>query len=333
MLWSSTNYISETTNAQPSGLGAKRGSLDPGSEPPTAGYGGRVTPASEDSEVVNLKQAAIELDVHYMTAYRYVRTGRLDASRRGTAWVVSRAALDDFRRGPASEPTAMARGRTDWSERLAVALVSGDEPAGWKILEQALTSGRTPADCYLDVLSGALREIDDEAPEGDHSRGYLATATATRLVARLGARFRRPGRSRGTVVFGAPLGEHHSLPIAIVADLIRLEGFTCLELGADVPPRVFAHAAANAHRLLAVGIGTTTAAAGIDNLRTTITAVVELVPDVPIILGGQAVLNPDMASLHGATHWAADGSQAIEIINALASTGRHHAAALTSKRD
>src|SRR6202012_223899 len=86
---------------------------------------------------------------------------------------------------------------------------------------------------------------------------YLATAAATRLVARLGALFRRPGRSRGTVVFGAPLGEHHVLPIAVVADLVRLNGFSCLELGADVPPAVFAGTARDAYRLIAVGIGVT----------------------------------------------------------------------------
>ena len=45
-------------------------------------------------------------------------------------------------------------------------------------------------------------------------------------------------------MFGAPLGEHHTLAIAVVADLVRLEGFSCLELGADVPPGAFASAAA-----------------------------------------------------------------------------------------
>ena len=38
----------------------------------------------------------------------------------------------------------------------------------------------------------------------------------------------------GTVVFGAPTGELHSLPISIAADLVRLAGFDVLELGA--PP-------------------------------------------------------------------------------------------------
>ena len=155
-----------------------------------------------------------------------------------------------------------------------------------------------------------------------------ATATATRLVARLGAQFRRSGRSRGTIVFGAPVGEMHSLPIAIVADLVRIEGFTCLELGANVPPEVFAHAAAHAPRLVAVGIGVTTAA-NIDSVRATIAAVRTVAADTPVLLGGQAVLNPDVAALIGATHWAADGAEALEIISGLGAPARRRASATT----
>jgi hypothetical protein len=98
---------------------------------------------------------------------------------------------------------------------------------------------------------GAIDDITGRStePTGPVAEEYLATATAARLVARLGARFRRPGRSRGTVVFGAALGEHHTLAISVVADLVRLEGFTCLELGANVPPNAFAGAASGATRL------------------------------------------------------------------------------------
>src|SRR5690606_20588805 len=122
------------------------------------------------------------------------------------------------------------------------------ESAAWRVVQQALTSGHTAEECYLDLLTGALHRISSTGADAGagSSQEYLATATASRLVARLGAQFRRPGRRRGTVVFGAPSGELHSLPIAIVADLVRLEGFTCLELGANVPPEVFADAARSA---------------------------------------------------------------------------------------
>lgn len=271
------------------------------------------------AEGLNLKQVAATLGVHYMTAYRYVRTGRLHATKLGTAWVVHPDSLADFRAadqavraaiGSAGGPT---RGEVPWATRLATALVKGDETAAWRVIEQALASGHSPADCYLKILTGALLEISDPTVSGDSSAEFIATATATRLAARLGGRFRRPGRSRGTVVFGAPVGERHTLPIAIVADLVRMEGFTCLELGANVPAGAFADAATRARRLVAVGIGVTTAT-NIAALQTTIAAVRAVAPTVPVLLGGQAVRNPEIAALHGATHWAADGAQAVALI-------------------
>ncbi|MEO6988542.1 MAG: cobalamin-dependent protein [Aquihabitans sp.] len=269
------------------------------------------------TEPRNLKQVAAELGVHYMTAYRYVRTGRMHAEKVGNGWVVQAEDLQRFldeAEGPTIETD---QGGTAWHLRLADALVTGDEPAAWRVVEQALASGRTPTQCYLEVLSDALTEIGAPSPDDDTSQEFLATATAARLVARLGGRFRRPGRSRGTVVFGAPVGELHSLPIAIVADLVRMEGFTCLELGANVPSTAFAHAAQHAPDLVAVGIGVTTVA-NIDAVRDTIEAVRELSPDVPILLGGQAVLSPEIAALNGATHWAANGAEAVGVIADLA---------------
>ena len=286
--------------------------------------------APERIDGLNLKEVAALLGVHYTTAYRYVRTGRLDAERVGTAWVIRPDALRRFTAGDRaceSGPTPR-RSRVNWSGRLVRALVTGDETGAWRVIQQALASGSTPVACYLDILSPALRDISSPDDTADSSREYLATATATRLVARLGAQFRRSGRSRGTIVFGAPVGEMHSLPIAIVADLVRIEGFTCLELGADVPPEVFAHAAAHAPRLVAVGIGVTTAA-NIDSVRATIAAVRTVAADTPVLLGGQAVLNPDIAALVGATHWAADGAEALAIISDLGTPTRRRPSATT----
>lgn len=286
---------------------------------------------SNEASGLNLKQAAAELGVHYMTAYRYVRTGQLMAEKVGTGWVVAPDVLAAFLAArdavagvddPATNaPGATATGGSaDWVGRLERALVAGDEPAAWKILGLALASGHSPTTCYLDIIGGALHTIGSPTDESA-STSYVATAVATRLVARLGGQFRRPGRSRGTVVFGAPVGEAHTLPIAIVADLFRLEGFTCIELGADVPAAVFADAAARADRLVAVGIGVTTAT-NIDAVHATIDAVRRAVPDAPVLLGGQAVRNADIAALAGATHWAADGTEALAVISALARPSR-----------
>ena len=201
---------------------------------------------------------------------------------------------------------------------MRLTLVIGDEMAAWRVLEQALAAGHSPTQCYLDLVVGAIDDISgrSDVPRQPDAGQYLATATAARLVARLGARFRRPARSRGTVVFGAPIGEHHVLPISVVADLVRLNGFSCLELGADVPPAAFAGAARSAHRLVAVGIGVTTAT-NLDVVTETVDAVHAVDPEIPVVLGGQAAAEPDAANT-GVTAWVLDGTQAVEIFTELA---------------
>ena len=286
----------------------------------TLGYGRSVSTAGNAD--LNLKQVAAELGVHYMTAYRYVRTGRLVARRVGTGWIVATEDLQEF----IDQPLRLLPGgnharpqEADWRERLRSTLVVGDEIAAWRVIEQALAAGHSPTQCYLDLIVGAINDIGSRThpPRGPVASEYLATATASRLVARLGARFRRPGRSSGTVVFVAPLGEHHVLAISVVADLVRLNGFTCLELGADVPPEAFAGAARDAYRLVAVGIGTTTATS-LNVVKSTIDAVREVEADIPVVLGGQGAQDPDLVKRTGATTSAAGGAQAIAIFTVLA---------------
>lgn len=289
---------------------------------------------------LNLKQVAAALGVHYMTVYRYVRTGRLPARRAGAGWVVDPADLARFAASPGVGGTSQRDGPGQdgpgrdgpgagedrsglaWRARLRRTLAAGDEAAAWRVLEQALTAGHPPAECYLDLLVGAIDDISGRSlpPDGPVAEEYLAVATASRLVARLGARFRRPGRTRGTVVFGAPLGEHHTLAISVVADLVRLDGFSCLELGADVPPEAFASAAAGAYRLVAVGIGVTRAT-NLGAVSATVQAVHGVDAKVPVVVGGQAA-DAGLAALVGADAWASDGRRAVEVISDLARARR-----------
>lgn len=270
-------------------------------------------------EDLNLKQVASRLGVHYMTAYRYVRQGHLGAERVGTEWRISPEAVDQFLARRDDAAASEERLDVDWSARLVGPLLAGDEPTAWSILERTLAAGHDPAFCYLDVIGAAIAAIDRRRADGsiDAAQQPLATAVAYRLVARLGSRFRRTGRSRGSVIFGAPTGELHHLPIAIVADLVRLAGFDVLELGAHTPPEAFAAAIEHAPRLVAVGIGMTSID-HVDEARRTISMVRAVRPDVPIIVGGQAVLNATVADVLDASAWAGDGRTAVAMIEALA---------------
>src|SRR5271165_1518107 len=60
-------------------------------------------------EPLTLPQAAQELGLHYMTVYRYVRTGRLPAKRARGTWQIDPRDLDMVRRGA---PEPQRRGAT-----------------------------------------------------------------------------------------------------------------------------------------------------------------------------------------------------------------------------
>jgi excisionase family DNA binding protein len=286
--------------------------------------GGELHGQPSGATTVTLKKAASILGVHYMTAYRYVRQGRLAAWRDGTEWRISLSAIESFVAGAPSadlHPASALDSAAAWRDRMESCLLASDETSAWRVIETALSAGHDPAFCYLDMIAAALSSIGDRwaAGEIDVADQHLATAVAVRLVSRLGARFRRPGRSRGTVVFGAPRGEMHILPIAIVADLVRLQRYDVLELGADVPAEAFVVSAARTPRLLCVGIGITQLEL-LDTVQEVVDAVRAVNADVPIIVGGLATKGLGRTALRGVTAVVDGGRDAIAVIESFAST-------------
>jgi excisionase family DNA binding protein len=278
------------------------------------------TPTStERGTPLNLKQVAQRLGVHYMTAYRYVRQGHLPARQEGTVWVVDSADVDRFAEERDAPPTPADDGsRVDWSERVRAQLVMGNEVEAWAMVDHALASGVTAQRAFIDLLGGSVAIVGSQVDAGEATTAdlHIARVTAQRVAVRLGARFRRRRPSRGTVILGAPPGERHELPIAIIADLLRLEAFDVLELGPDAPADAFAVAAERAERPAVVGLGVTRID-HIESARQVVAAVKAAAPDVPVVVGGQAVRSPEVAALLGVDAWAPDGETVVATIEGL----------------
>jgi excisionase family DNA binding protein len=207
---------------------------------------------------ITLNEAAEKLGVHYMTAYRYVRTGRLEATKVGGEWRVSQSDLDAFV-AAASAPTPSSSGRitrVDYHHRLEDRLLVGDENGAWTIIESALGSGTEPRDIYLKVLAPALAHIGEEWAAGRVSvaQEHRASVVTQRIIGRLGPRFNRPGRKRGSIVIGAPQGDHHSVPSSMAGDLLRGQGFNVIDLGANSPAQSFLDALNAFDDLVGAGI-------------------------------------------------------------------------------
>jgi excisionase family DNA binding protein len=268
------------------------------------------------TQPLTLLQAAEELGVHYMTVYRYVRTGSLPATRVGGIWQVAPADLELVRRvGPGARrkpPSGPARSRA----RLLARLVAGDEAGAWGLLEAALASDMTPDDVLLELVAPTLRAIGTRWERGQLSIAseHRSSAVAARLISRLGARFARRGVKRGTVILAAPSGELHAAPIAIAANLLRWRGFDVVELGVDTPAEALAETAVGEPDLVAVGMACTTDGASRAAQRA-IAMVRRSAPDVPILLGGAAISDAAHAGKLGADVYT--GGRADEVVRAV----------------
>ncbi len=270
---------------------------------------------------VGLRQAAEELGVHYMTAYRYVRSGRLPAHKSGAEWQIDPADL--ARLGAASArripPRGRAAPRSVHRARLEARLVAGDEAGAWGVVDAALASGAAPADVLSVLLAPALRSIGERWERGELSVAdeHRASAVAQRLVARLGPRFARPGRRRGRVVIGSAAGDRHTLPTAILSDLLRGAGLEVTDLGADCPADTFADAVRLADSPAAVGICVSS-----DDV---LGSVPRLIAEVracgvrcPIVLGGGAIDDAGTAATLGADRWAGPIDEVVDLFVELA---------------
>ncbi len=260
-----------------------------------------------------------------MTVYRYVRTGKLPATQDGLIWRIRVSDVNALkgRRVSASGSRSRRKTVTGTSQALEARLLAGDSAGAWWLIEGRLGGGLDPAGVVTKLLSPALRSIGARWAEGDLSVAdeHRATAVAQRIIGRLGLQFGRPGRSRGTVIVAAPEGDLHTLPVAMVADLLRWRGFDVSELGANTPDDALAEVAGQADRLVAVGIASTTS--GLDaEVTQSVEALRATAPGTTILLGGNAIRSGAHARKLGADIWTGrNGSSVIEAVEERANTG------------
>ncbi len=269
---------------------------------------------------LTLHEVAEALGVHYMTVYRYVRLGQLDATKVGSTWHVDPEELDRFcnRTVQPADAAPLVRQPVDWSSRLETRLVAGDAPGCWSIIEAAMVAGYSAEDVYLDMITPALHRVGDRwaAGEIDVVDERRASVVVRQALGRLSPRFRRRGRARGAIIVGCVPGERHDVAVTILVDLFRQAGFEGEDLGADVPASGFALLAGRIDRLVAVCVSATIPGRD-EEVVSVVTAVRAAMPLVPVVLGGQAVVDEEHALALGAQAWAADGRGAVAVIEAL----------------
>lgn len=263
---------------------------------------------------LTIGQLAELLGVHYMTAYRYVRTGRFPARKQGIEWRVRQSDIDAVLRADEPVPTThiTTRRPRQYVGELTECLVIGDEPGAWRVTQDALATAYALEGLYLDVLSAAMSRVGDEWAAGRYTiaQEHRATTLMYRLVGRLGPGFIRSGPPRGTVIVGTPSGDHHGLATALLADPLRGRRFRVVDLGAHTPASSFAEAATRDGRLVAIGIVSSTPVG--DRVVVETIAAIRSQTTAPVLLGGHAIRDLRHATELGADAWANSNRDAID---------------------
>ncbi len=271
-----------------------------------------------------------------MTVYRYVREGMLRADQINRSWQISRADLKEFqasrlsssknkksisKSGSGSVKKARHGGRdeTEWADRVLARLIEGDEAGVTSVINSALRSTHNLQSIYLDVLMPVLATIGDRWEQGklDIYVEHRATEIVSRLIGQLSSKFTRRGVDRGTVIIVAPEGELHSLSIALAADLLRVEGWKVMNLGANLPASELAKAVKSAQNLASVCIATTMSSS-LQETAKSISAVRSIAAfKVKCFVAGLAIKSQDQAQELGADLWVASPRELIVALDSL----------------
>ncbi|MEO6570537.1 MAG: cobalamin-dependent protein, partial [Ilumatobacteraceae bacterium] len=191
---------------------------------------------------LDLRTAADRLGVHYQTAYRWVRSGRLDADLIGGRYLITTDAIVELnreRQTPTTPPAPRNTRLEHASDRMYEALVDGDEAASVKIARRLRDDGAPIVDLIGIVIVPPLRRIGQGWRDGELTVWveHRASAIVERLLGDLASNPR--GRRRGVAVVAALSGDHHSLPTTMAAVALRDDNWHVHHLGADLPPEEF----------------------------------------------------------------------------------------------
>jgi len=265
-------------------------------------------------ETLTLQETADRLGIHYMTVYRWVRTGLLPAVKDDGVWRVRVEDADARRAAP--EPAPRPRRRIDHGARLADRLLAADEGGAVRIVDDALAGGVSAEDLCLDVITDAMRRVGDAWERGDATVAdeHQASVIVSRLLGRLAPQLTRRGRKRAPIILGTVTGDHHGLPVALLAGPLRGRGYRVIELGADTPPEAFADAVRRNQPVVAVGIYS--AFPRDEAVIETIAAIRDVAGDVRIVLGGAGITDATHAEALGADAFHGDGHAALATLTA-----------------
>ncbi len=211
----------------------------------------------------------------------------------------------------APEPAAFLRGYLD-------AVLAGDRRRAFASVDVARGAGMEHRELYLEVFQPALREVgrlwqENRITVADE---HLATAITQAAMARLYDDLFTVGRAEGPLLVAACAdAERHELGLRMICDLLELEGWDTVFLGATTPIESLVEmVAARRPEVVALSASITP---HLVRVREAIRALRErLDGEAPlVVVGGRVFMeDPALAGRVGADLTARDAAEAVELL-------------------
>ena len=204
--------------------------------------------------------------------------------------------------------TALTTSPRSVGDRFLDLVGDGDEYGAVELVTELLDSGAPAQRVMLDLIAPTQFRVGElwAANEWSVAREHAATAIRERALAAVSARTTvRP--TRGRITIACVDGEWHALPIRILGEVLRLDGWRVDFLGANVPgPHLVTHLHQTGPDAVALSCMIATR---LPRAHAAITACRSV--GVPVIAGGRG-FGPDgrWAQRLGADAWAAGAEEA-----------------------
>ena len=159
-----------------------------------------------------------------------------------------------------------------------------------QVVDEALAAGLSASAVQSLVIAPALVRIGElwAANAATVADEHLATAISQGVMVKLFDRLSiARARSRERILLAAVEGQHHTVGLRMVADVLEGAGFDVLYLGGDVPVDALSQFAAK-HEPAVTGLAFSVSV-GVGILADSIHAICEACPTTRIMLGGRAV--------------------------------------------
>lgn len=196
-----------------------------------------------------------------------------------------------------------------YTDLLWDAVLRSDEYTAVDVVVDALRDGLDAETVLLEVIGAVQQRVGREwaANRISVAQEHAATAINERVISTLALSSGRRRGDLGRITVACVDGEWHALPARLLAEVLRLRGFSVDYLGAQVPA---AHLVTHLHRTGPDAVALSSSiATRLPTAHATITAC--QAAGVPVIVGGGA-FGPDgrYARLLGADAWAPDARAA-----------------------